>query len=1183
MTRRIVIILAILVCTIFAGKFDAHTRILESLDEYSTPEFYQSEFIRSNFSISDDGYVDLLVSHRDSWTPPGFARLYSDRFSIATIAVPISRLGILRENPDILWVEASSYLEPNLDVSVPETSAPSIWSETSGGKGDGVIVGILDTGIDYEHPDFDGSGESNRVLAIWDLTESVGTSPAGFDYGTLWDHGSILDGSCTQEDFYGHGTHVASIAAGDDEVFTGMAPEADIVVVKGGNYGFWSHDIANGISWLTDFAIEQGKPISMNMSLGGGYGPHDGSLLYERIVGSCTGPGAILNISAGNSRNSETHYQCSPSEGSPDSIILTADMGYYHREGALNDYMMLSGWYDGADSIAVTLISPHGRTYGPIAPEDDIVIQSDGDGTVWIDNCSDGPGFNGDRCITFILIDADEDEPPAAGNWKILFEGESEVHGWLYSRSFSIGLQEDYIVNTHIVGPPGTTDEAVTVACYCTKKKWVNNYGDTVSRGWYTVDELSSFSSPGPTRTGKQKPDISAPGQVIAAASSNSSVQSRWWQTEDGEHVLMQGTSMSCPHVTGAAALLLQADPALTPSRFKQLLYNNAETDSFVGSVPNFDWGAGKMNIDGAFEELSPTEAKPLRNNIAEAGSAYVLSQEYFIGSVPEGTQEIRIEVDVYDGNGSLRIRYNEWPWFFDYDTSITVAGLDNELILSSSGPYPPEFGDIYLRFDCMALSLTFDVTMQCIYEWGSNRIIGVDQTAPESVSVVFGQPPLGDVENLAHWTLTANGDTIAITDAELVSDDLILQLEDEIPEGTVARLHYQGLRELYDSGWEYVNTLWPIIQDMYYHNVVWDDTTYPYYVDWCEIKASGSLTIMPGVRVAALYSDSYIKVEGGIQISGNSDNPVEFYKINHEGNWGGLEINGRRYAHQIINANFRETRTALDLRSTEIDIHRVDIRNGRCGIALNGNSDLSAKNLLIANLNDASADPTELVGIRSFKGDIIDVVNATFDSIYYSAVAIDTVGSLSVRNAIFTRCGTGIDILTTYPNCVDYSCFWINDVDTWGPIILGDNIVYDNPDYVGGTPIDYHLRSSSPCIDAGDPTILDDDSSRSDIGFYGGNYTDDIAERKMPKDWKVSVYPNPFNSAVKIQSNIEAKISGVEIFDITGRSIVDLDYIENPVESVLWSPSSNLPSGIYFVKIDSDSDTKTTKVLLLR
>jgi subtilisin family serine protease len=1161
---------AVILCSTLFAVADPHIRMILEHPAFQSAEGLQSKFVQENFSVVD-GKIDVIVSHKQGWTPPFNSKVYYDRNGLAIMNIEIEGLREMVDLPDVIWVEASSRCDPLCDVSVPATGAPSIWASPNGGTGEGVIVGVLDTGIDIYHSDFDDEHGNSRILAIWDLTVEGDVHPSGWDYGMFWTSDDIRDRLCTQEDYHGHGTHVTGTAAGNDPLFMGMAPGADIAFAKAGNYYFYSHNIANGFSWLTDFADEQGKPICINMSIGGGYGPHDGSLLYERVMGNHTGPGKIASISAGNSRGNNRHYQFDITELRSDTLRVVVNP--YSSPGTLNDYLLISGWYGGGDSLAINVRSPRGRSYGPILPGDDAFFASDGDGLVWLDNSSFGLAPNGDRCFTFALCDAVESEPPAAGDWLIIYSGRGTVHGWLYAASISAYLFEEDVTNTHIVGPPGTMPEAITVASYATKNRWLNEYGDTSARDWIGLEELSSFSSPGPARGGNLKPDITAPGQLIGAARSSSGIFSGWWSTFDGEHTMMQGTSMSAPHVTGAIALLLQKDPTLTPDRVRSLLASTARVDSHVGSVPNYDWGAGKLDVGAAFEALSASSAKYLTAGETHGDTVFILLSDNFYTAIPHDVSEIRITANVISGNGNLKVRYGAPASFTAFDTTISVATGANEIVLNRSSALPVRGGDVYFRVECLAIVMPYTIKVEWYSDYSGNTIYRAVQTALDTVYLDFAVPPDASITDLSRWAVTAEEDSIGIVSASLEGARLTFSLAEEIEVGRIVRVYWSGISELFDSGFDQVETLWPIHEGDIYHDEVWADTAWPHYIGYMSVKASGSLKIMPGVKIFALDWTSRLIVEGQIEILGTPEQPVSFGVREPYDNWGGITFINSYSPRVLRNIVISHADTAINLARGNLQISGAEIRDVQTGILITGNANLTASQILFHSINNAGADFTALSGIWALKAGNVEIVNATFDSIYYAAVSVDTLSNLRVTNAIFNRCGAGVDVREMWPAELDYCCFHNNGVNTWGPIDIGANIIYGDPLFVGGAPFDYHLASGSSCIDAGDPAILDADGSRSDIGAFGGDYTN-IAENGYDRPDKISlrVFPNPFNSICHIELGGLSAV--IEIHDISGKLVkkVDLD------KSSAWDGKDfhgiDVQSGVYLFRIEGQRES---------
>lgn len=172
------------------------------------------------------------------------------------------------------------------------------------------------------------------------------------------------------------------------------------------------------------------------------------------------------------------------------------------------------------------------------------------------------------------------------------------------------------------VSIPGTARNAITVGAYVTKDEWTDVNGTprrctgilSASTCAPDVGDLAAFSSNGPTRDGRQKPEIVAPGQMIASTYSSdapsgslfSMFPSDEWIVEDGRHGVSMGTSFAAPHVTGAVALLLEVDPSLDANRIRDLLTSAARRDDFARGLPNDEWGYGKLDVYAALQQVVP-------------------------------------------------------------------------------------------------------------------------------------------------------------------------------------------------------------------------------------------------------------------------------------------------------------------------------------------------------------------------------------------------------------------------------------------------------------------------------------------------------------------------------------------------------------------------------------------------
>ncbi len=566
--------------------------------------------------------VNLLI---EGDVPPGLLRARGIEVNTQvgrhlTARCPIGLLTALLQMRGIERVEVSEQCEPYLDQSIPDVDAASVRTvpppSFSGQTGAGVLVGDVDTGIDLAHADFRNPGGTTRLVAVWDQTAATGPPPSGFTYGREWTAAEINAGTATETDPDGHGTHVMGIAGGNGGAtggglpayrYVGVAPQADLCMVK---TTFATAAIVDGVNYIFQKAASLGKQAVVNLSLGTQSGPHDGTGPISEMINPLTGPGRIVIASAGNSGEDNLHGRLTVATGQTQSMTLSVPT-YTKSPGTSNDYLLFSGWYEGADAIALTVVSPTGITLGPVLTGANLTGQSTADGYLNIYNGTTAPS-NGDHEIYIELFDAVANKAPESGTWQFQFTGSSvgstgRVDMYLYSNHLGNGsalaMWAQGLDPEGVVGAPADADSVIAIAAHTTKDCW-----DAVDGKRYCwnprppLSDIASFSSRGPRRDGALKPDLSAPGFGVASARSADAAYPNALIATDGVHVNEAGTSMSSPHVTGTVALLLaQATwSGSTPSRVKSRLRSTARSDAFTGVLPNSTWGYGKLDVANA-------------------------------------------------------------------------------------------------------------------------------------------------------------------------------------------------------------------------------------------------------------------------------------------------------------------------------------------------------------------------------------------------------------------------------------------------------------------------------------------------------------------------------------------------------------------------------------------------------
>ncbi len=569
-------------------------------------------------------------------------KIFKQINGILSAEIPLENVEIIASDETISYIEAGYKNLPMLDVSRLEIKADQVHSGVGlpqSYKGDGVVVGILDSGIDWEHADF-SNGQGTRIRYLWDMS---GTSnpPAGYNYGSEFSKTQIDNNQCNAidgDDGGGHGTHVAATAAGSggaNSDYLGIAPESDIIFVKGfrNSASFADVDVVNGCSYIFEKAQTLGKPAVINLSLGGQFGPHDGTSLYEQSLSGLTGQGKIITAAAGNEGSDFIHLSYTTSGSSLNDANQTF---WVINQGA--SMSLVDMWYDtGNISVSIAAFDQSINFIGattPVAPGqkiEDVPFQVGGTtyGIVTINATTVSDPNNGDSRVYFIIDDGNGAYDLSNVYWALLTFGNGTFDAWMATGGYfstdnnpATGIYPGD--NNKSIGIPGTAQKLICVGSYVTKNQWVDIDGNTWTQGGNpTIGALSSFSSRGPSRDGRMKPDLSAPGEVIVAALSGDVTIGPGGKPRSniiwgGQHQKMQGTSMATPHVAGTIALMLQRNPLLDYSQALNILQTTARKDGFTGSGANNNFGHGKLDALAAVQNTSgsnPVQVTLLEEN----------------------------------------------------------------------------------------------------------------------------------------------------------------------------------------------------------------------------------------------------------------------------------------------------------------------------------------------------------------------------------------------------------------------------------------------------------------------------------------------------------------------------------------------------------------------------------------
>ena len=518
----------------------------------------------------DEVAVMVRLSGAVRSLPPG-ARVVSQFGDIATVRVSRAGIAGLREAAGIASVKAPRQYRPELvrvQAEDVELTAADERRPEEGPTGRGVLIGVVDFGLDVTHPAVRRPGPegSTRVISLWN--QAVDGPPNRFGYGriygaaeidaALWapDTARVLGYDPSGWDV-GHGTATTSIAAGSPWPggVAGMAPDADIAFVNvAAGAAALGHSVALGeaIAFVADAAGD--RPWVVNLSLGRHGGPHDGTTSLERLLDAAIAgaPAALVVNSAGNYFGARTHTRLQMAEGEVAELTV-------HVSDGPRDVNEIDVWYRGVDRILVGVVAPDGERSALSHPDgDDVAFTVGGEHAALLQHRSNDPNNGSSEAVVRI----DSDAP--GGAWRLVLVGadiaDGRVDAWIEREALRPSSQARF-------------DPADAVAT--TSTGTICNGLRNVAVGAYSHHDpdrpLAPFSSSGATVDGRRKPDLLAPGVDVLVARS---------QPAQGDAPLstrMSGSSMSAPFVTGTLAAMLEAAGPVPGPRLRAALLAAAE------------------------------------------------------------------------------------------------------------------------------------------------------------------------------------------------------------------------------------------------------------------------------------------------------------------------------------------------------------------------------------------------------------------------------------------------------------------------------------------------------------------------------------------------------------------------------------------------------------------------------
>lgn len=510
----------------------------------------------------------------------------------AVIVIEEERIGQLAQLPEVEFIEKPKKLYFQTDVGRQVSCIDIVQDMPLSLRGKGTLIGIVDSGIDYENAEFRNEDGTTRIVSLWDQSVN-GRPPAGYLAGTEYTREQIDAALATEDkevrrqmvktsDVSGHGTAVAGIAAGngrgsEGRRFRGAAPEAELIIVKMGaprEGGFpRTTELMRGVDYIVRKAVELRRPVAINISFGNTYGSHDGTSLVERFLNDIADMWKnVICIGSGNEGASAGHVSGKVRR----QISETVELAVQQREPALS----IQIWKSYVDEMGVSVISPSGRQAGPFYEFLGAQRYILGDTELLIYYGEPKPYSVKQEIYLSLLPGKQYIE---SGVWKIVLTPGRIVDGeyqmWLPTQtSLNVGtafLQPNSMSTLTI---PSTASLAVTVAAYDAR---TFSYADFSGRGPAGMYEGENVL----------KPDIAAPGVRVTAPVPGGGYQS------------FSGTSFAAPFVTGSAALLMEwgivrgNDPYLYGEKVKAYLRKGAKQLAGYERWPNALLGYGALCV----------------------------------------------------------------------------------------------------------------------------------------------------------------------------------------------------------------------------------------------------------------------------------------------------------------------------------------------------------------------------------------------------------------------------------------------------------------------------------------------------------------------------------------------------------------------------------------------------------
>lgn len=711
-------LLLLISVTIFAqSKLSPNTRHLitsmkqTGISGIENKKNSKNHIIRTiNKSQYINAYIHLSKECRDYSILQEYGVIINSEFpEIITASIPVNKLEDISNLKEVKYLQVGSPVYQLMDKARVTTLTDKVQTGlelSSPFRGNGVVIGIIDTGFEYGHPNFYSYDKSDlRIKRVWDQNGNQGLPPRPFSYGTEYKtKDAILKAEFDGDET--HGSHVTGIAAGADTLnnqFYGIAGDAEIVLVSISSTETDADNvsISDGIKYIYDYATSVGKPCVINMSLGMHTGPHDGTSTFDVLSDAMQGKGRLLVGAAGNEGSDNLHISKTFTEASQDSLSsfisfiqgrAISNIDIWGEKGMKYSIQLLVYDRNKKTTKKYYDILDVSSTYGN---EKSYVLKigTDGaDGNLYIATeisplnnkphafiSADLNSIQGSYCIGFTI------KPLSAGTVHVWAD---DIFSELTSNGISGYTRGDSQCSVGEIG--GTGKRIISTGAYTSKSNYVDINGTNRSTG-QPLNRITSFSSLGPTPDGRVKPDITAPGSSIGSSISSNDYRLRSEiivnkKSENNKtyyYGMMDGTSMSSPCVTGILATWLQANDELTPEDVRNVFQKTSIQDSFTGTLPNTGnntWGYGKIDAWNGIKECLKMNLQSIKSETIPA-IVVTLSENREINLLFTNSFS-DANIAVYDLNGKIVYRLNLKNINAGEEMSITPEGINQGIYI---------------------------------------------------------------------------------------------------------------------------------------------------------------------------------------------------------------------------------------------------------------------------------------------------------------------------------------------------------------------------------------------------------------------------------------------------------------------------------------------------------------------